>query len=190
MSSKNRFIGKWNYIGVAVLMLLAAGCATLHVTTDYNHRTDFAAYHTYSWLRVHASNSLWADRIRRDVNAQLSARGWREVPSGGEAAVSAFGSTRDMQSLQTFYSGFGPGFGGWGWGGWWGGGFGTGVATTQTVNTPVGSLVVDIFSSRDKRLIWRGEDSEVLAGNPQTNRQRLEKAVTRMFRNFPPVTAG
>jgi hypothetical protein len=58
---------------------------------------DFSQYHTYSWLKMDAGNPLWIDRIKRDVNGQLNAKGWMEVPSGGDAAVSAFGATHNKQ---------------------------------------------------------------------------------------------
>jgi len=57
------------------------------------------------------------DRIKSAVNAALAAKGWTEVPSGGNAALVAVETTRNQQTLDTFYNGFG--------GGWrWGGGFG------------------------------------------------------------------
>ena len=171
----------------AALILVAGGCATLRVRTDYNHSADFAQYHTYSWLRVKAGNSLWADRIRRDVNAQLAAKGWMEVPSGGQAAVAAFGATREQPTLETFYSGFGPAYGGWYWRG---GAWNSGLATTQVVYTPIGSLVVDIFNNNSRQLIWRGVAHRALNGNPEANQHSLAKAVAKMFLNFPPPSRG
>ena len=70
-----------------------------------------------------------------------------QVPSGGDAAVSAFGATHERQMLETFYDGFG----GWRWRG-----FGPDLATTTTVNTPVGALVLDISDGHTQQLIWRG----------------------------------
>lgn len=166
---------------------MAAGCATVHVTRDYNHSTDFTAYHTYHWLRVSAGNQLWVDRVRQDVNQQLQARGWMEVPSGGQAAVTAFAATRQQQSLQTFYSGFGPGWGGWYW---WGSGWNQGVATTRVVQTPVGSLTVDIFNARNHHLIWRASAHQVISGNPRQDRGKLARAVARMFKDFSPMPRG
>lgn len=175
-------------VGLAVF---ATACGpSIHVATDYSHSTDFANYHTYSWLKVSAGNSLWDQRIRRDVNAQLATKGWMEVPSGGHAAVAAFAATREQPSLETFYNGFGPGFGGWYWNGFYGGGFNSGIATTQVVYTPIGSLTVDIFNDNTHHLIWRGTSTEVLSGNPEKNTGRLENAVAKMFRNFPPPIAG
>lgn len=158
----------------------------MHISTDYNHRTNFAQYHTYSWLKVSAGNSLWVDRIKRDVNAELAAKGWREVPTGGEAAITAFGATREQPTLETFYDGFGPGFGGWYWGGFDNEGF----STTETVYTPIGSLVVDIFSDHSKHLIWRGVARQALTGSPEKNEKKLAKAVDKIFEHFPPTNQG
>ncbi len=182
---------KYSWIAAPLaLIALLAGCSTLHVRTDYSHSTDFSKYHTYSWLRVSAGNSLWADRIRRDVNADMAARGWVEVPSGGQTEVTAFGATREQPTLETFYSGFGPGFGGWYWGGLWGPGFTSGYATTEVVNTPIGSLVVDVFDSHSKHLIWRGVAQQALSGSPEKNERKLARAVNKMFRSFPPQSLG
>lgn len=191
MPNTKIFFKRLAVIVPASLILFAGGCATLRVRTDYSHTTDFAQYHTYSWLKVSAPNSLWSTRIRRDVNEQLAMKGWMEVPSGGQAAVTAFSATRERPTLETFYESFGPGFGGWYWGGWgWGGFGGEGIATTQTVYTPIGSLVTDIFNSSTKHLIWRGMATQALSDNPRKNEQKLENAVAKMFRNFPPPSRG
>ncbi|HTW64569.1 MAG TPA: DUF4136 domain-containing protein [Bryobacteraceae bacterium] len=175
--------------GLIAAMIIGTSCAgRIHVATDYSHATNFANYHTYSWLKVSAGNQLWASRIRRDVNAQLLAKGWTEMPGGGQAAVTAFGSTHEQPTLETFYDSFGPGFGGWGWRGWGGPGFG--YATTQTIYTPVGTLVVDIFNAANKHLIWRGVARQALSGNPQKNEPKLAHAVNDMFKSFPPGERG
>jgi hypothetical protein len=123
-----------------ILLPFAAGACLLMAatSTDYDHSTDFGRYHTYSWLKVQASDSLWEGRIRQAVDSDLTAKGWSMVPSGGDASVSAFGATKNKQTLDTFYDGFG---GGWRWRG-----FGDmGMSTTTVENTPEGTLVV-IFS--------------------------------------------
>jgi hypothetical protein len=43
---------------------------------------------------VEAENSLWQDRIRKAVNAELSAKGWQNVSTGGNAALAAVGSVK------------------------------------------------------------------------------------------------
>ncbi len=173
---------KRNILLTAAFVAGAALLLAADVSTDYSHSVDFGNYHTYSWLTVDAGNPLWVDRIKRDVNADFTAKGWMEVPSGGDAAISAFGSRHDQQSLETFYDGFG---GGWRWGG-----FGPGIATTQTINTPVGTLVVDIFDAHSKQLIWRGMAQKTLSDKPEKNEKKLEGQVSDMFKHFPPAPKG
>jgi hypothetical protein len=166
---------------ILILAALSAGTTLLFaadLTTDYSHTVDFGQFHTYSWVKAEAGDALWVPRIEHDVDAQLAARGWSKVDSGGEAAVSAFGSTRNQQTLQTFYDGFG---GGWRWRG-----FGQDSATTTVQNTPVGTLVVDIFDGNNKTLIWRGVATKTLSDKPSDNRKKLENAVRDMFKRFPP----
>ena|SRR5579863_892097 len=170
-----------NLLLSAAFLMVTALLFSADVKTDYSHSVDFGNYHTYSWLKVDAGNSLWVDRIKRDIGGELMAKGWMEVPSGGDAAVSAFGATHEQQSLETFYNGFG---GGWRWGG-----FGD-VATTTTVNTPVGTLVVDIFDGHSKQLIWRGTSEKTLADKPEKNEKKLEDQVKDMFKHFPPAPKG
>jgi hypothetical protein len=185
MKSRTDYVRNFRALWPAAFLIFAAACAPVHVRTDYSHATNFSRYKTYSWIKVSAGNGLWADRIQRDVDSQLQSKGWTRVPSGGDAAVTAFGSTRQQPTLETFYDTFGPGFGGWYWGG-----FGEGMATTQIVNTPIGSLVVDIFDGATKHLVWRGVARQALSGSPEQNKQKLANAVTKMFQSFPPPSRG
>jgi hypothetical protein len=156
----------------APLILLAA-----KVVTDYNHSVDFSRYRTYSWTRVEAGDPLWPDRIRSAVDAQLLAKGWTLAPQG-DASVAAFGSTATQPRIETFYDNFG---GGWFWRGW-----GDGIATTEVENIPVGTLIVDIFDTPTKKLIWRGVARDTLSDKPEKNEKKLDKAVADMFEHFPP----
>jgi len=54
----------------------------------------------------------------------------------------------------------------------------------------VGTLVVDMFDTYSKKLIWRGSASDVLTGKPDKDEKRLEKAVEKMFEHFPPKSMG
>jgi hypothetical protein len=160
---------------------LFSGAATLNaqVRTDYDHSANFRSYKTYSWLKVQSGDSLWDDRIKQDVDSQLAAKGWTKVDSNGDASVSAFRSTQDQQTLDTFYDCFG--------GGWRFRGFGgDGMATTTTEVTKVGSVTIDIFDSHSQKLIWRGADSDDLSSNADKNIQKLAKDLNNMFKKFPP----
>jgi len=161
----------------AGLLFFTATMFGQQVKTDYDRTADFTRYKTYSWEKVQTQDALWVDRIKSAVNADMAAKGWTEVPSGGDVAIVAIEMTRNQQSLNTFYDGFG--------GGWrWGGGFGDSTTTVDTYK--VGSLVVDLFDARTKNLIWRGSASDTLSDKSDKNIKNLDKGVQKMFEHFPP----
>jgi hypothetical protein len=165
-----------------------------NVRTDYDHSANFAQYHTYSWGNVKTSDPFYADRIKQAVNAQLQAKGWQLVPSGGSVTIFATDNVHNQKEVETMYNGLGGGWGGgWGWGRWgWGAGNpgGFGEATTTTSNQPVGNLVIDIFEGNTKNLLWRGLATEDLSTNANKNTKSLDADIKKMFKNFPPKSSG
>jgi Domain of unknown function (DUF4136) len=89
------------------------------------------------------------------------------------------GATQTKQSASTFYSGMG-GYGYRGFGG------GTGTASTVVSEYRVGTLVVDMFDAKSKNLVFRGTAEDEISDNPEKNAKKLEKASTKMFKDFPP----
>jgi Domain of unknown function (DUF4136) len=164
------------------MMLLSAGkLSAQQVKTDFDRGTNFGQYKTYSWEQVKTKDALDVDRIKAAVNAALAAKGWTQLDSGGDVSIMAVEITRNQQTLNTFYDGFG---GGWGWRRFGGGGFGEATTTTDTYK--VGTVVVDLFDTKTKQLIWRGSASDTLSNNSDKNIKNLDKSVEKMFKNFPP----
>jgi len=166
---------------IALTVVLTTTSFAQHVKTDYDHSANFGQYQTYSWEKVQTKDLLLVDRIKAAVNSTLAAKGWTLVPSGGDVEVFAIETTRTQQTLDTFYSGFG---GGRRWGGF-GGGFGD--ATTTVESYKVGTLVIDLFDAKTKKLIWRGSSSDTLSDNADKNTKNLDKGVNKMFQHFPPA---
>jgi hypothetical protein len=170
------------FASVGIALLFATASFAEQVKTDYDRSADFSQYKTYSWEKVQTQDPLWGGRIKDAVNASLAAKGWTQVASGGQVAIVAIEMTKNQQTLNTFYDGFG---GGWGWRrGGGGGGFGD--ATTTTENYKVGTLVVDLFDASSKKVIWRGSASDTLSDKSDKNIKNLNKGVQKMFDHFPP----
>jgi hypothetical protein len=163
-----------------LMLLLACGSFAQQVKTDYDHSANFAQYKTYCWEKVQTKDPLLVDRIKSAVNSALAAKGWTEVPSGGEVEVFAIETTQNQQTLDTFYSGFGGGRR-WGFGG------GLGNATTTVETYKVGTLVVDLFDAKTEKLIWRSSSSDTLSDKADKNTKNLNKGVNKMFQHFPPA---
>jgi hypothetical protein len=169
------------FASVGIALLVATASLGEQVKTDYDRNANFSQYKTYSWEKVRTLDSLWVDRIKDAVNRSLAAKGWTQVESGGQVAIVAVEMTKNQQTLNTFYDGFG---GGWGWRRFGGGGFGD--ATTTTENYKVGTLVVDLFDAKSKNLIWRGSASDTLSDKSEKNIKNLDRVVQKMFDHFPP----
>jgi hypothetical protein len=167
------------------LILFASKVSAQQVKTDYDHGANFAQYKTYSWEQVKTNDPLDVDRIKSAVNAALAAKGWTLVDSRGDVSIVAMEITRNQQTLNTFYDGFG---GGWGWRRFGGGGFGEATTTTETYK--VGTVVVDLFDTKTKQLIWRGSESDTLSNNSDKNIKNLDKGVEKMFKKFPPSSSN
>ena len=166
---------------VGMTLVFAGMASAQQVKTDYDRSANFALYKTYSWEHVETKDPLNVDRIKHAVNTVLAARGWTMVDSGADVAVVAMEITRDQQTLNTFYDGLG---GGWGWRRFGGGGFGEATTTTDTYK--VGTVVVDLFDTKTKQLIWRGSASDTLSDNSDKNIKNLNESVDKMFKHFPP----
>jgi len=177
MSIKDRVL-----ISMAIA-ILAATASLAEVKTDYDRTAEFSRYRTYSWGKVHTENPLLVDRIKTAVTSALASKGWTEVESGGEVSIMAMEMTEDHRTLRTYYDSFG---GGWGWRRWGGGiGNGFGESTTTEETYEVGTLVIDLFDTSAKKLIWRGSASDTLSDKSEKNIQRLDKDVVKMFEHFP-----
>jgi len=168
---------------VGLMLLLASVSFAQHVKSDYDHSANFGQYKTYSWEKVQTKDQLMVDRIKSAVNSALAAKGWTEVPSGGDVEVDAIETTQTQQTLDTFYNGFG---GGRRWG--FGGGFGDATTTVETYK--VGTLVVDLFDAKTEKLIWRSSSSDALSDKADKNTKNLDKGVNKMFQHFPPAPSA
>jgi hypothetical protein len=163
-------------------LFLASAVFAQDVKIDYDPAFDFKPLKTFSSkIGTSWGNPLSEKRVMAEVDAALMKKGW--VKSADEASADAVvvvhGATQDKKDLNTFYSG---GYGGWGWGGW--GGMGT--AHTSVHEYTVGTMVVDIFESKGKQLVFRGVGQAELSDKPEKNYKKAQKACEKMFKEFPP----
>ena len=181
-------------IALAFFLATLASCATTPaVTTDFAPGTQFSSFRTYSWLsKPEGISPLVQQRIVDGIDAQLRARGWRQVENG-EVAVAANVATAQHQTLETFYSG--SMWNDWGWHGNWHGpgprrGPGSSMhmtrSTTRVRTFEVGTLVVDMFDTSTKQAIWRGTASGTVPNSPARVDAAVQSGLERMFAGFPP----
>jgi hypothetical protein len=159
----------------AVLMCLVSTIALgQQVSVNYNHSQSFAAYHTYAWGSENANqvqNSILAQVAVQNIDSALQGKGWQKVEPSQNPSVLVTASGGLKQ--QTSYSA-------WGMRGI-GGGMG-GITPEQNV---IGTLIVDLYDAKTQTLIWRGIGQNTLNNNGNKNQQIVQKAVVKMFKEWP-----
>ena len=170
-------------IDLAALMCLGVAAFAQDVQFDYDRSANFNAYKTYQWIdykTVQVGDELLDRDIKRAVDEQLAGKGLRCVESGGDLVVGYQAGISQEKEFDNI------GAGGWGA---WGGPFGWGGNSRVTTSTiDVGKLTIGLFDPASKQLVWRGAASKTLNINtdPDKNYRNLEKAMAKLFRNYPP----
>ena len=174
----------------SILMLLFGATVALAQDVRYNFdkSTDFTKYKTYKLVPIKGAtevNELVDKQIKAGIEAQLSQKGLTKA-DGDDADLligyqTAIGQEKEFTSYNTGW-GYGPGWGR----GWYGGG--NGMTTGQTSTIYTGQLVVDMYDSAKKDLVWRGVVSKTIDPNAKPDKQEknLTKALTKLFKKYPP----
>lgn len=68
-------------------------------------------------------------------------------------------------------------------GGWRRGG---GMGSAQLEDYKVGTLVVDVFDTPTKTLLFRGTAADEMADKAEKNEKKIDKAVSKILKDFPP----
>ena len=147
---------------------------------DWDRTANFANFHTYSWEKSpHPAKGFWNDRIIDAVNKELQAKGLTKVDSNPDMWVVYSNSIKDQKQVVGTGYNMGPG---WYWGGWGG----PNQVTYNTYVTKMGTLVVEMADAKNKQLLWRGSATDTISDNSNKNINNLNKAVSKLFQNFPP----
>ena len=176
-------------------VLLAAGCAGQHVTTDYSPATNLSQYRTFALVTPPDSGAqqLVDQRVRDAVRAQLIAKGLTETDRAHADLYAGYGTVDKTHT--TVYSDRE----GWGWGG----GFGWrywrwGVAWPVTVRHQIetytdGTVVVNLVDAKTKQVVYNGEAPDVLSlpvSNPSSATQKIDAAVAKLFNKYPALASA
>ena len=167
-------------LSMVVLLLVCCPAHGQNVKVDYDKAASFTGFATYAWAKgTPVQNGLMDQRIIDGIDRQLAAKGLRKVDASAnpDLRVLYHGATGTETQLNTTDMG--------GWGYRWGGG----MSTTTVQNIPTGKLVVDIGDAKTKKLLWMGTASDTLSDKPEKNEQKLNKALDKMFKKFPPPPA-
>ena len=183
---------KKTVFGAFMIMLLIAQTSIAQVKSDYDKEADFSKYKTYTFAGWQENsdkilNEFDKKRILDALRSEFSNKGMEVVESDGDAIITLF-IVVNQKTSTTAYTDFngGMGYGGrWGWGY---GGMGMGSATTTYTESDYkeGTLVVDMYDSTEKQLIWQGVITSTVTENPKKREKTIPKKIRKLMKKYPP----
>jgi hypothetical protein len=159
---------------VMLLCIASAIAVGQQVSVNYNHSQSFTQFHTYAWGSNNANqiqNSILAQVAMQDIDAALQGKGLQKVAENQnpDLLVTANGGMKE----QTSYSAMGMR------------GFGGGMGTITPEQNVIGTMIVDLYDAKNQSLVWRGLAQDTLNNNGNKNQQIVQKAITKMFKQWP-----
>jgi hypothetical protein len=166
----------------ALLCMMFLSCALVRaqdVTYNAMPGTDFSKYKTYKWVLIKGAeqpNQIVDQQIKQSIDAQLVTKGLTKVDT--DTADLYVGYQVSITQAQQWNA--------YGMGGGWRMGGGMATATSSTIQT--GTLAVDLYDQAAKELVWRGSATKTLDtnANPTKRQSNLNKAMAKLFKNYPP----
>jgi hypothetical protein len=166
---------------------LALGCllcgVTLaqEITTTTSHAPgiDFSKYHTYRWVEVkgqHPDSTLDAE-IKQTVDSQLLTKGLTKTNDAtadlGVDYQTAISQKQEWQSYEDWTQTGLPG---------------QNMTQHRQLIIDVGTLVIDMYDTAGKLLVWRGKAEKAIdVHSSQEERQKnLHNAAKQLLKSFPP----
>ena len=169
-----------------LIMIIAASCSTIKVSSDYDKTAGFSAYKTYTFTQEALNiqlDDLNKNRLINAITTELSAKGFTKAESNPDVLIDVKLKGEQKQTATATSSG---GYGG-GYGYRWGGGFST---TQINYDTYIdGTLFIDMIDASKKQLVWQGRGTKTI--EPDANQDKREKninyAVKQIFMKYPPA---
>lgn len=162
-------------------------CFAQDVKYSFDRGTDFSKLKTFKWQRAEKANyqDPVADRIlKTTIGEQLAAKGLKETDSDSadvyviyQMAVaedvewSSFNSSVDWQTGANNLASL------------------SGATTNATTIIRKGWLMIDMYNTADKKLVWQAHAVKTLGkGNdPKKMERNARKAMAKVFKNYPPA---
>jgi hypothetical protein len=176
-----------------VATLIAVPALAQKINIDYAHDFDFDGVETFQYVETPDSNitdnPMMADRVASMIRKEMREGGLTEVKENPDLFITYHFTSEERKSFSTTSMGYG-GYGGYwdGWGGWGGGGMAT--STTTEHSWEEGTLIIDAYDSREKKMVWRGSGTVTVKSKPEKQVKQVEKILTKLGNRWDKILAG
>jgi hypothetical protein len=169
---------------VSVFLALSVVRASAQGTSvTFAKEIDFAKYKTYKWVTIENAfrlDDLTAEQLVSTLEAQLAKKGLTKSQADKADLLVGYQITREGDKHFNQYAvGASSGSAA-------GSTSGNGGVSVSTVHS--GQLVLDMYDSERKQLVWRGIVSDAFdpEAKPEKKQKHMDKAVDKLLKDYPP----
>jgi hypothetical protein len=167
--------GKLFSLAVTLLLLTVGTLIAQDVRYNFMPRTDFSKYRTYKWVNIGGAHpdQIMDAEIKQSVESQLASKGMTKTDSDEADLYIGYQSAVNQETQ---------------WDAWGSRAFGMGMGSWTSSTISVGTLVLDMYDPASKELVWTGNATKTIdpSSNHEKNQQRLDKAIAKLLKNYPP----
>jgi len=181
-------------IPMLFLGLISSCSPTVKVTTDYDHAVNFNEFKTFAVYDLKAQdgqiNQLNVDRITKAIRAEMISKGFTETMASPDLKVNAVTILKNKRQVtaNTDFYGYGGMYRPYGY--WGGRGMMGGANTTfNSYDYVDGSLVIDIVSTKNQKLVWQGIGNAQIDSTPNNPEEFIANSIKKIMAGFPPGLA-
>jgi len=162
----------WLFLG-----LLIGGCSGPDINQDYDPKQDFSRLKTWAWAPTPpqadgagdplAVSTLTQERIHLSVERELQLKGFEQADTAGaDFWVQHYAVIEQTLRVEPGYD--------------WG--------HDDVSSYERGTIIVDVVTPNDKRLVWRGTATDAVDPDltPTEREARIQEAVHEILAQFPP----
>lgn len=167
------------------MVIVAVGCASVIVDSDYDKGTDFANYKTYNWVEgftapLEETNPILHKHIVNLIEVELLKKGYQKSDSP-DLAIAYTTTSKERQDISTQTTYYSRGF----YRDWWyDPHWRVGMTTTRVDTYTEGTLLMGFFDYNTEKLVWRGWATATL--RDQRDLDKVDTAIRDLIARFPP----
>lgn len=162
-------------LALALLLIAAGTLAAQDVRYNFMPGADFSKYHTYKWVNTGDAHTdqIMDAQIKQSVESQLASKGMTRTDDDKADLFIGYQIAVNQERQWDVWGSraFGMGSGSW---------------TSSTIS--VGTLVLDMYDSGTKQLVWTGSATKTIdpSSNHEKNIKNLDKSMAKLLKNYPP----
>ena len=170
-----------------ILIIFSSCVAKKNINSEYDVNVDFNSFKTYMFLPWNPKNSEYVNKTAQQklygmLEAELSKIGYEKVEHNADLVINLMVLLDEQRSAIAYTRYYNTG----GYGYYSPFGFGYNSTTYyKKFDVLEGTIVVDVFDQKEKKLIWQGISIQEIVENDAQRERQVIYSIKKMFQGFP-----